>query len=366
MSTTVEPWMRRAIELAERGRGYVEPNPLVGAVIVRDGHVVGDGWHEMFGHTHAEVNALVAAGTAAQGATLYVTLEPCCHHGKTPPCTDAILRAGIARVVAAMRDPFPQVAGKGAALLEAAGVPVEFGVCTELARRQNAPYLRLLTAGRPYVHAKWAMTLDGKIATRTGESRWISGEASRVIVHSLRGRMDGILVGIGTALADDPLLTARPHGRRTATRVVLDSHARLPLQSALVSTARDVPTLVVTTTAASPPTRDALRQAGCEVLTVAADSAGRPQLAPLLEEFGRRRWTNLLVEGGSAVLGTLLDARLLDEVHVFLAPTILGGREAMTPIGGMGVIRVADGLQCQVEQVDRVDGDVYWRGWIPS
>ena len=238
--------MRRAVELAERGRGHVEPNPLVGAVIVRDGQIVGEGWHKKFGQAHAEVNAFTSAGEAARGATLYVTLEPCCHHGKTPPCTDAVIRAGIARVVAALQDPFPQVAGQGAALLRAAGIPIEFGVCAKEARRQNAPYLKLLATGRPYVHAKWAMSLDGKIATRTGDSQWISNETSRRRVHELRGRMDGILVGIGTALADDPLLTARPPGPRTACRVILDSKGRLPITSQLVRTAAQVPTLIVT------------------------------------------------------------------------------------------------------------------------
>src|SRR5438876_10929485 len=220
-------WMRRALELAEGGRGYVEPNPLVGAVLVRDHQLVGEGWHQRYGEAHAEVHALAAAGPAARGATLYVTLEPCCHIGKTPPCTEAVMRAGIERVVAAMVDPFPQVAGRGAALLRDAGILVEMGLGEAEARRINAPYLKLLATGRPYVHAKWAMTLDGKIATRTGDSKWISNEASRRIVHTLRGRMDAIIVGIGTVLADDPLLTARPAGQRTAVRVVLDSQGRM-------------------------------------------------------------------------------------------------------------------------------------------
>src|SRR3954451_1208374 len=242
--------MPRALELAERGRGHVEPNPLVGAVIVRDGRVVGEGWHQRYGEAHAEVHALAAAGAAARGATLYVTLEPCCHHGKTPPCTDAVLRAGVGRVVASMLDPNPLVAGKGAERLRAAGVAVEIGVGEAEARRLNAPYLKLLRTGRPYVHLKWAMTLDGKICTRTGDSKWISNEASRRRVHELRGRVDAILVGVGTALADDPQLTARPRGPRTATRIVLDSRGRLPPTSLLAATARIVPTLVATTAAA--------------------------------------------------------------------------------------------------------------------
>src|SRR5262245_3997728 len=283
MTSIEQHGMRRALELAERGRGYVEPNPLVGAVVVRDRHVVGEGWHERYGAAHAEVNALAAAGEAARGATLYLTLEPCCHQGKTPPCTEAILRAGVGRVVAAMRDPFPEVAGQGAARLQAAGVAVELGQGEPDARRLNAPYLKLLASGRPYVHAKWAMTLDGKIATRTGDSKWISNEASRRHVHELRGRMDAIVVGIGTVLADDPLLTARPPGPRTPARVVLDRRGRTPLTSNLARTARETPTWVVTSGEPSPD----LSTLGCEVL-------GFREVTALLDEMGRRRMTNIL------------------------------------------------------------------------
>ncbi len=364
MSADDDIWMRRALDLAEQGRGHVEPNPLVGAVVVREGRLVGEGWHQEYGGPHAEVHALTAAGEAARGATLYVTLEPCCHHGKTPPCTDAVLRAGIARVVAALEDPFPQVAGQGAAQLHAAGVAVEFGPGAAQARRQNAPYLKLLGTGRPYVHAKWAMTLDGKIATRTGDSKWISGKASRRIVHALRGRMDGIVVGLGTALADDPQLTARPHGPRIATRVVLDSGARLPATSQVVGTAREVPTLIATTAAAPPAAVALLREHGCEVLIVPADTTDRPALLPLLAEFGRRRWTNVLFEGGAAVLGSLLDARLIDEVHAFIAPVVMGGLGALSPFGGVGVSAVSEGLRFAGTELAPVGDDVYWRGWV--
>src|SRR5215217_9762955 len=208
--------MRHALALAEKGRGFVEPNPMVGAVLLDSaGQLAGEGWHQKFGGPHAEVFALAEAGDRARGGTLVVTLEPCCHHGKTPPCTDAVLKAGIARVVAAMADPFPKVAGGGLAILRGAGVDVSVGLCEVEAVALNAPYLKLLRTGRPWVHAKWAMTLDGKIATRTGDSKWISGEESRRRVHELRGRMDAIVVGRGTVVADDPLLTARPAGPRT-------------------------------------------------------------------------------------------------------------------------------------------------------
>jgi diaminohydroxyphosphoribosylaminopyrimidine deaminase/5-amino-6-(5-phosphoribosylamino)uracil reductase len=357
--------MRRALELAERGRGHVEPNPLVGAVVVRDGQVVGEGWHQRFGEAHAEVHGLTAAGAAAPGATLYVTLEPCCHHGKTPPCTDAILRARIRRVVAAMLDPFPRVAGGGLAILRAAGVEVEVGVGEAAVRRLNAPYLTLLSAGRPHVHAKWAMSLDGKIATRTRHSQWISNAASRQRVHELRGRMDAILVGIGTVLADDPLLTARPPGPRTALRIVLDSRARLPLESQLVRTAAAVPTLVVVGPKASGAACLALADRRCQVLAL-PDQDGRPEISTLLTELGRRRFTNLLVEGGSAVLGSFLDAGALDEVHVFIAPRLVGGAAAPTPVAGMGVDHLAEALTLTEWSVERVDDDLYVHGLRPT
>jgi diaminohydroxyphosphoribosylaminopyrimidine deaminase/5-amino-6-(5-phosphoribosylamino)uracil reductase len=361
MTDTDEAWMRRALELAGRGRGHVEPNPLVGAVVVRDGRLVGEGWHQRYGQAHAEVNALAAAGEAARGSALYVTLEPCCHHGKTPPCTDAVLRAGIRRVVAAMQDPFPAVAGKGSALLRAAGVEVEVGVCESEGCQLNAPYLKLLAAGRPYVHAKWAMTLDGKIATRGGDSRWISNEESRRRVHQLRGRMDAIVAGIGTALADDPQLTARPPGPRTAVRVVLDSQGRLPPAGRLAGSARETPVLVVT--AAAPPEKVAdLRERGCEVLALPG-ADGRVDVDALLAEMGRRRYTNVLVEGGAGVFGSFLDAGAIDEVHVFIAPRLTGGAAALTPVAGRGVEKIAEALRLGQWCWEDVAGDLYVRGW---
>jgi diaminohydroxyphosphoribosylaminopyrimidine deaminase/5-amino-6-(5-phosphoribosylamino)uracil reductase len=362
MNANDQLWMQHALKLAEQGRGHVEPNPLVGAVIVRDSMIVGAGWHQRFGDAHAEINALAAAGDLARGATLYVTLEPCCHHGKTPPCTDAIIRAGITRVAAALEDPYPQVAGQGAALLHAAGIPIDFGVCANEARRQNAPYLKLLATGRPYVHVKWAMSLDGKIATGAGDSKWISNEASRRKVHEIRGRMDGIVVGIGTALADDPLLTARPAGPRLACRVVLDSQARLPPTSQMARTARQVPTLIAVNeekqAAAAP-----LATAGCEILSLPTDANGHPAVMALLDELGCRHWTNLLVEGGAAVFGSFFDHGAVDEVHVFIAPKLIGGVAAKSPVGGHGVDSIAQSAHWKLDHLDDVDGDVYLR-WI--
>jgi diaminohydroxyphosphoribosylaminopyrimidine deaminase / 5-amino-6-(5-phosphoribosylamino)uracil reductase len=365
MTAHDEPWMQRALTLAEKGRGYVEPNPLVGAIVVRDGKSVGEGWHEKVGHAHAEVNALRKAGDAAKGATLYVTLEPCCHHGKTPPCTEAIIRAGIRRVIAAMRDPFPKVAGGGIQRLTAAGIDVDVGLHERDASELNAPYLKLLEAGRPWVIAKWAMTLDGKLATRSGDSRWISGEASRRVVHELRGRVDAIVVGRRTAELDDPLLTARLEQGpppRVATRIVLDSRALLASTNQLVRTVSEIPTLVVAGRDAGDADVQRLTQAGCEVLQLAATDR-KDRLLALLDELGHRRMTNLLVEGGSELLGALFDAEQIDETHVFVAPKLIGGIDAPSPLGGAGLQRIASAVAIDNAQVRLMEGgDVYWSG----
>jgi diaminohydroxyphosphoribosylaminopyrimidine deaminase/5-amino-6-(5-phosphoribosylamino)uracil reductase len=361
-----ERFMQRALTLAERGRGHVEPNPLVGAVVVQGDAIVGEGAHEKFGQAHAEVNALAQAGEKARGSTLYVTLEPCCHHGKTPPCTDAVLKAGVSRVVAAMVDPFAAVSGQGAAKLRAAGLDVDVGLCEEASRRMNAPYLKLVSARIPYVHAKWAMTLDGKLATRTGDSKWISGEESRARVHALRGRIDAIIAGIGTALADDPLLTARPAGPRTACRVILDSAGRLPLSSQLVKTAHETPVLVVVAPRGEEAAKP-LAAAGCEVLVVPEAPTGSlgvqgVSIPDLLAFMGARRWTNVLVEGGAGILGAFLDARQIDEVHVYLAPKLTGGKDAPNPVAGLGCARIAEALSLADYDVLKLGPDLYIHG----
>jgi diaminohydroxyphosphoribosylaminopyrimidine deaminase/5-amino-6-(5-phosphoribosylamino)uracil reductase len=355
--------MARAVELAARGEGHVEPNPMVGCVIVRDGRVVGEGWHQRYGGPHAEVNALRAAGTSAQGATLFVTLEPCCHEGKTPPCADAVIEAGVARAVIAQQDPFPQVAGRGLRKLEQAGIRIELGVLEAAAAELTAPYRKLLSAERPWVLAKWAMTLDGKLATRRGDSQWISNEQSRSSAHRLRGRVDAILVGQRTAALDDPALTARPAGPRTPLRIVLDSRARMADDRQLVATAQQIPVLVVAGSEASEKDCQRLRSAGCEVFLAGGDSAAE-RVHSLLDELGARRMTNLLVEGGGQVLGAFQDAGEIDEVHVFIAPKILGGAEAVSPCSGVGVDRVVDALRLAQVHVESLAGDVYIRGRI--
>jgi len=336
-----EFWMARALDLAARGIGSVEPNPCVGAVVLNAAGVfAGDGWHQRYGGPHAEVFALAAAGESARGGTLYVTLEPCCHHGKTPPCTDAVLASGVARVVVAMADPFPRVNGGGLAILRQAGVAVEVGVREAEARALNAPYLTLLGTGRPWVVAKWAMTLDGKLATRTGDSKWVSNPESRARVHELRGQVDAVVVGRGTVVADDPLLTARPPGPRTPARVVVCGSGDLPAACQLTATARAVP-VVVYTAAANAGKLAAWADAGAEV--VGLPSVGNT-LSPLaiLDDLGRRRFTRVLVEGGAKLLGSLHDAGAIDETWVFLAPKLFGGVTAPGPVGGTGVGTVAE------------------------
>ncbi len=358
--------MARAIELAARGEGLVEPNPMVGCTIVREGETVGEGFHQQFGGPHAEIEALEAAGPRAAGATAYVTLEPCCHQGKTPPCSKALIAAGIRRVVVAQRDPFPKVDGGGIAELQRAGIEVEVGLLESLARELNAPYLKLVTTGRPWIIAKWAMTLDGKLATRTGDSRWISCEASRAIVHRLRGRVDAIMIGRKTAEVDDPLLTARPPGPRTASRIVLDSSASLASSSQLVRTASDkkMPNVTVAVSeSARAKEMVRLTSAGCVVMMCSGETHAE-RLASLLDQLGRLQVTNVLVEGGAQVLGSLFDAGEIDEVHVFIAPKIVGGTKAPSPIGGTGLDLLAGALPLTSQQIERSGSDVYIHGRI--
>ncbi|MBC8875425.1 MAG: bifunctional diaminohydroxyphosphoribosylaminopyrimidine deaminase/5-amino-6-(5-phosphoribosylamino)uracil reductase RibD [Planctomycetes bacterium] len=353
--------MARALQLAARGGGHVEPNPMVGCVIADDERVVGEGWHGRYGGPHAEVEAIRAAGDAAAGATMYVTLEPCCHQGKTPPCTDAVIESGVRRVVVGGRDPFREVDGGGIARLTQACLEVDVGLNEREAAWLNAPYLKLVETGRPWILAKWAMTLDGKSATRTGNSQWISGESSRRVVHEIRGRMDAIMVGRGTALADDPLLTARPAGARTATRVVVDSQASLAPDSQLVDTIDQAPVLVACSSLAPDTNRRRLADAGCEVwVSDARDPSER--LLGLLDELGRRRMTNVLIEGGGQLAGSLFDAAAVDEVHVFIANKLVGGADAPTPLAGTGIELMSQAVTLYEPTFELLDGDIYQHG----
>ncbi|MBL9165303.1 MAG: bifunctional diaminohydroxyphosphoribosylaminopyrimidine deaminase/5-amino-6-(5-phosphoribosylamino)uracil reductase RibD [Planctomycetaceae bacterium] len=358
--------MQRAIELARRGEGLVEPNPMVGCVLVRNGNVVGEGWHQRFGGAHAEIEALATAGAAAHGATAFVTLEPCAHQGQTPPCTEALIAAHVARVVVGCRDPNPVVDGRGIGALRAAGITVELFESDGEAAALIAPFTKLMNRGRPWVIAKWAMTLDGKLAAASGDSRWISGEESRAVVHRLRGRMDAIVVGRGTAEHDDPLLTARPVGARTPTRIVLDSQAVLSLDSQLVRTSSEAPVLVAAAANAPESRCHALREAGVEVWQAAPTAlSASDRWLSLLDELGRRRMTNVLVEGGAKVLGALLDAHEIDEVHAFIAPRIVGGA-GPSPLAGEGLPTMAQALSLVDRRVESLGEDLYVHGRLKS
>jgi len=359
MSRFDEEFMRRALELAGRGGARTAPNPLVGAVVVRGGRVVGEGFHRAYGGPHAEVLALRAAGSRARGSTLYVNLEPCSPHPKkTPPCCELVIRSGLARVVAAMRDPNPLVDGRGLARIRRAGIRVTTGVLADEARELNAPFIKVHTRGLPYVVAKWAMTLDGKIAARTGDSRWVSGERSRAWLHQFRDTFQAILVGSGTLLRDDPML----RGARTLpARIVLDTHARTPLEAKIVQTAREQTTVLAVSSSAPAERIRELERRGVEVLRL-----GVLDLRVVFEALAREGYHRILVEGGGEVHASVLANGLADEICVFVAPKIVGGREAKTPVEGEGLERMAQALPVQRIAVERIGNDLLLRGRIRS
>jgi len=361
---TDQAFLERAVTLAKGGRGRVSPNPLVGAVVVKDGLVLGEGFHARYGEAHAEREALAACGAAdTRGATLYVSLEPCCHHGRTPPCTEAILAAGIARVVVASDDPTEKAAGRGLGILRDEGVEVVVaeGEAAAAARLLNQPFRKHARTGRPHVRFKAAMTLDGKVATRTGDSKWISCEESRSLAHRWRAESDAVAVGIGTALADDPLLTARV-GRvaHQPRRVVFDSEGRLPIDSKLVRGAAEVPITVVVSRAASRLRTDALEAAGADV--VVATGPNEPaRVRSALTHLGADDITSILLEGGPRLAGAFLDAGEVDELCLFVAPVVVGGASARDPLEGEGVERIAQATRALALDVDRIGDDVLVR-----
>ena len=353
--------MRRALELAEGGRGRVSPNPLVGAVLTRDGRTIGEGFHAAIGGPHAEAEALADCarrGEDARGATAYVTLEPCAHEGRQPPCAPALVDAGVGRVVIASDDPSEHAAGRGPEILREAGIDVAWlnGAEASAARLLNQPFRKRAQAGLPYVTWKAAASLDGRIATAGGDSRWISGEDSRRLTHMWRAESDAVAIGIGTALADDPLLTAREVGASSQPlRVVFDSTARLPLGSQLVGSVSEAPLLVVTGPDAPADRVAALERAGVDVLGTAGDAPARVSQA--LSEFGRREISSLLLEGGAALTGSFLDAGEVDELRLFIAPVILGGGGVPLAAGG-GAARVADAVRAVGLESERSGDDI--------
>jgi diaminohydroxyphosphoribosylaminopyrimidine deaminase / 5-amino-6-(5-phosphoribosylamino)uracil reductase len=357
--------LARAIELAGKGTRAVKPNPVVGAVVARGEQVLGEGWHERYGGAHAEVNAIEACGVEdLADTTLYVSLEPCCHEGKTPPCTDAILHAGIRRVVVASDDPTEKASGRGLGILRDEGVEVVLadGELAARARLLNQAFRKHARVGRPWVLFKSAMTLDGKVATRTGDSKWISGANSRALGHEWRASVDAVVVGIGTALADDPQLTARPDGQdalapQQPRRVVFDTLARLPPSSQLVSAAEDVPLTVVVSRAAPRADTDALEAAGAQVL-VATGENEPARVRSALEQLGALGVASMLLEGGPHLAGAFLDAGEIDEIRLFLAPLLLGGSAARDPLEGMGVERISEALRALTCECERIGEDL--------
>ena len=328
-------YMRLALRLAENGCGWTSPNPMVGAVIVKDGRIIGQGWHEQYGAPHAERNALAACTENPAGATMYVTLEPCCHHGKQPPCTDAILTAGIRRVVIGSADPNPLVAGKGIATLREHGVEVTEQVLREDCDQLNRVFFHYITTQRPYVVMKYAMTMDGKIAAYTGASRWVTGEAARNHVQQLRHRYRGIMVGVGTVLADDPALTCRMEGGRNPVRIICDTHLRTPPEAQVVTTAKEIPTILATC-CADPSRHAPYTQAGCRVLCLPAED-GHVNLKLLMARLGQEQIDSILLEGGGTLNWAALKSGIVQQVQTYIAPKLFGGSTAKTPVEGTGV-----------------------------
>lgn len=351
-----QDYMRQALALAERGCGWTSPNPMVGAVIVKDGRVIGEGWHERYGDLHAERNALKHATESVEGATMYVTLEPCCHHGKQPPCTDAIIAAGIHRVVVGSADPNPLVAGKGVAILRSHGISVTENVLRAECDALNEVFLHYIRHKQPFVVMKAAMTLDGKIATHTGASRWVTGEEARAHGHALRHRYAAIMVGVGTVLADDPQLTCRLPGGRNPLRIVCDTNLRTPLDAKLVQTANETPVLIAACETA-PEKRAPYEEAGCKVW-VLPEHAGHVDLAALMQRLGEEGIDSVLLEGGGTLNWAALEAGIVQKVCSYVAPKLFGGRDAKTPVEGVGIDMPDEAAQLRITEIARLGEDI--------
>ena len=358
--------MRRAIELAKKGGGYVHPNPLVGCVVVKDGEIIAEGYHEKYGEYHAERNALLHCQSETKDTSLYVTLEPCCHYGKTPPCTEIIIEKGIKKVFVGILDPNPLVAGKGVKILQEAGIEVEVGLCENEIRELNKVFLKYITTKRPYVILKTAMTLDGKIATFTGDSKWVTNEESRKMVHEIRSDMAGVIVGIGTVLADDPMLNCRLEGEHhQPIRIVVDSNLRIPIDSQLVKTAKEYRTIVATTK------RDDCRDdvhivsTGIELIQCKSNNC-HVDINDLMTKLGSLGIDSLLLEGGGTLNAAFLEAGYVDEVWTFIAPKIIGGEGAKTPVSGKGIEKMNDAIRLQNIDIQNIKGDILIKGKICS
>ena len=380
-------FMRRAIELAKKGGGYVHPNPLVGCVIVKDDEIIAEGYHEKYGEFHAERNALTRCKTETKGASLYVTLEPCCHYGKTPPCTEIIIEKGIKKVFVGILDPNPLVAGKGVKMLQDAGIEVEVGLCEDEIREMNKVFLKYITTKRPYVIMKTAMTLDGKIAAYTGDSKWVTNEESRKMVHELRSELAGVIVGIGTVLADDPMLTCRLEGKHhQPVRIVVDSNLRIPVDSQLVKTAKEYRTIVacrhfdrseaerseveksslnVNKQKGFLDSLRSLEMTGIELLECQSNN-NHVDINDLMTKLGAMGVDSLLLEGGGTLNAAFLEAGCVDEVWAFIAPKIIGGEGSKTPISGKGIEKMSEAINLQDIDIQNINGDILIKGKICS
>lgn len=377
-------YMQRAIELAKRGAGFVNPNPMVGCVVVKDGAIISEGYHEYYGGFHAERNALTkkdVCDTSLQGATLYVTLEPCCHHGKTPPCTDIIIEKGIKKVVVGLLDPNPLVAGKGISILRNAGIEVVTGIEEDKIKELNKVFLKYIKTKRPYVILKTAMTLDGKIASYTGDSKWITNEKSRELVHKLRSEMMGIVAGIGTVKSDDPMLNCRlasqqttDNGQQTLStvlvrqpiRIIVDTKASIPMESQIVKTAKEYRTILAVGNCQSViGDLEMIRSHGVEILSC-EEKDGHVDINDLMIKLGVIGIDSLLLEGGSSLNAAFLQANCVDEVNAFIAPKIIGGEHSKSPIGGKGIEFMKDAITLKDIEIEQIESDLLIKGKIIS
>jgi len=359
-----ERWMKRALHLAEKGKGRTSPNPMVGAILVKGGKMVGEGYHAKAGEAHAEIVALQQAGEEAEGAILYLNLEPCTHYGKTPPCVPQVIEAGVKRVVIGMEDPNPLVKGKGIEILRKAGLDVEVGILEKECRRLNEAFCKYILKKEPFVVLKVAATLDGKMATRNGDSKWISGEASRRFVHKLRDQVDGVLVGIGTVLKDNPMLTARIRGGRDPYRIVLDSRLKIPEEAKVIGTSPSK-AIIASTELAPKDKIEKLEKRGVQIL-ILDSKEGRVNLKSCLSKLGEMGMMNLLVEGGSQVNGSFLDEGVIDKLLLFLSPKLIGDQQALGIFGGKGASNLQKATALKEIKAKRIGEDILLEGYLES
>ncbi len=351
-------YMRRAIDLAKMGEGFTNPNPLVGAVIVKENKIIGEGYHAKYGEFHAERNAINSLTESAQGATIYVTLEPCCHYGKTPPCTECIIESGITRVVIGSRDPNPKVAGKGASILRDAGLAVEEDFLREECDSLNRVFFHYITTRTPYVVSKFAMSADGKIATASKQSKWISNETSRELVQKMRGKYMGIMVGIGTVLADNPTLNARIEGARNPIRIICDSNLNLPIDSNICKTAKKYQTIVACSVSKEDCVDKWEQLSDCGIEIVTTGKSEKVNLSKLMKILGEKGIDSIMLEGGGTLNYNAFLSGVVNEVKIFIAPKIVGGKEALTAVEGEGIFDLNKAVLLEFEKSSIIDGDI--------